>query len=118
MTVETDIFIALKSLVGNRVYENFAPLGTPRPFIVYEHNGGEALSFLDGALPDKKHGIFEISVYSDDRLTRTSIALQVESAMAAQTAFVSAAITSQFSAYAQDVKIYSSTQNFSIYSTR
>lgn len=118
MTVEADIYTTLKGLVSNRCFPDFAPLGTPRPFITFEQAGGDALYFLDGALPDKKHGRFEIGVYADSRASCAAIALQVEAAMAASTAFQSAAIHAPISDYASEVKIYSSTQNFSVFSTR
>ena len=118
MTVETQIYTVLKSLVGDRCFPDFAPLGTVRPFITFEQVGGEALHNLDGTLPDKKHGRFEIGVYADSRSACAAIALQVEAAMSAATAFQSVAIHAPMSDYAIDVKIYSSTQNFSIYSTR
>jgi hypothetical protein len=118
MTVETQIYTVLKSLVGDRCFPDFAPLGTARPFITFEQTGGEALSFLDGTLPDKKHGRFEIGVYADTRSQCAAIALQVESAMAAATAFQSTAIHAPISDYASDVLIYSSTQNFSVFSPR
>ena len=118
MTVESDLFGLLKGLVSNRCFPDFAPLGTVRPFITFEQVGGEALSFLDGTLPDKKHGRFEISVYADSRSACAAVALQVESVMAAATVFQSMAIHAPISDYADEVKIYSSTQNFSIYSTR
>lgn len=118
MSVESDIFTALKSLVSNRCYPDFAPLGTTRPFITYEQAGGDALSFLDGTLPNKKHGRFEIGVYADTRAACAALALQVETAMAASTAFQSTAIHAPISDYASDVMIYSSTQNFSVFSTR
>lgn len=118
MTVESDIFDTLKGLVGNRCFPDFAPIGTVRPFITYEQAGGDALYFLDGALPDKKHGRFEIGVYADSRASCAAIALQVEAAMAAATAFQSTAIHAPISDYASEVKIYSSTQNFSVFSDR
>lgn len=118
MTVEADIFTTLKGLVGNRCYPDFAPYGTVRPFITFEQTGGDAMHYIDGALPDKKHGRFEIGVYADTRAACASLALQVEVAMAAATAFVSVAIHAPISDYASDVQIYSSTQNFSVFSTR
>ena len=118
MTTESIIYDTLKSLVSNRVYPDFAPLGTVRPFITFEQTGGDALYFIDGALPDKKHGRFEIGVYADSRAACAALALQVEAAMSAQTAFQSTAIHAPISDYASEVKIYSSTQNFSVFSTR
>lgn len=118
MTVESQIFDALKGLVSNRCFPDFAPLGTARPFITYEQVGGDALHYVDGTLPDKKHARFELGVYADSRAACAALALQVEATMAAQTAFQSTAIHAPISDYASDVKIYSSTQNFSVHSTR
>ena len=118
MTTELTIYTTLKSLVGDRCFPDFAPLGTVRPFITFEQAGGDALYFVDGTLPDKKHGRFEIGVYANSREECAAIALQVEAAMAAQTAFQSTAIHAPISDYASEVKIYSSTQNFSVFSTR
>lgn len=118
MSVESDIYATLKGLVSNRCYPDFAPLGTVRPFITFEQTGGDSLKNLDGSLPDKKHGRFEVGVYTDTRAQCASISLQVESAMAAATAFNSTAIHAPISDFSSEVLIYSATQNFSIYSTR
>jgi len=118
MTIEESIYEALNPLVGNRVFPDFAPLGTARPFITFEQVGGDALSYLNGTLPDKKNGRFEIGVYADSRASCAAVALLVESVMAAATAFQSTAIHAPISDYASDVMIYSSTQNFSVFSSR
>ena len=118
MTVEADIFNTLKGLVGNRCYPDFAPLGTVRPFITYEQAGGDAMHYFDGALPDKKHGRFEVGVYADSRAACAALSLQVEAAMAGAAAFQCTAINAPISDYASEFKIYSSTQNFSVFSTR
>ena len=118
MTVEADIYNALKGLVSNRCFPDFAPLGTVRPFITFEQVGGSALSFLEGGLPSKKNGRFEIGVYADTRASCASIALAVEAAMAASTSFQSTASNAPISDYTSELKIYSSTQNFSVYSDR
>ena len=118
MTVEADIFNALKTLVNNRVYPDLAPIGAARPFIAYSQVGGEALSFLERALPDKKHGRFQIDVYADSRTECASVALQVEAAMTASNAFQCRALSAPVSTYEPEVLIFGSQQDFSIFSTR
>lgn len=118
MTVEADIYTTLKGLVANRCFPDFAPIGTARPFITFEQVGGQALAYIDGALPDKKHGRFEIGVYADTRYAAAALALQVEAAMAAATVFQASAITAPVSDYAPEPKIYASTQTFSVFSDR
>ena len=119
MTVESDIYNALKGLVSNRCYPDFAPIGTVRPFITYEQTGGEVVSYIEGiTLPNTKNGRFEIGVFADSRASCASIALQVETAMAASTAFQAEALHAPISDYASEVQIYSSIQNFSVWSDR
>lgn len=118
MTVESSIYDTLKALVANRVYPDLAPLNTVRPFITYSQVGGEALSFLENTLPDKKHGRFQIDVYSDSRAACASVALQVEAVMTAATAFQSRAIGAPVSTYEPDVLIFGTQQDFSVFSTR
>lgn len=118
MTVADDIFLTLKTLVASRVFEEFAPFGTACPYIVYSQVGGDALSFLEGTLPDKKNGRMQIDVYAKTRQERSSIALQVESAMSAAPAFQSRAMGAAINNYEPDTLIYSSMQDFSVFSTR
>lgn len=117
-TVEAAIFDTLKTLVGNRVYPDLAPIGAARPFIVYGQVGGQALSFLEKALPDKKHGRFQIDVYAGSRMACAAVALQVESAMTAATAFQCRALGAPVSTYEPDVIIFGSQQDFSVFSAR
>lgn len=118
MTIETDIQAVLDPLVGARVFPDDAPYGTPRPFICYEQAGGDALRYVDNTLPNKKHGRFEIGVYADTPAQRSALALQVEEVISAAAAFQATAIHAPIHDYANDVKIYSSIQNFSVFSNR
>ena len=67
MTIEADLFNALKGLVSNRVYPDVAPLGATMPYITYQQVGGDSVSFLEAALPDKRNGRFQINVWSATR---------------------------------------------------
>lgn len=116
MTVEAQLQTALAPLAST--WPDFAPYGTARPFICYEQVGGEALAFIDGTLPDKKHGRFSIGVYADTRAQCAALALQVESVLSAATAFQASAIHAPISSYQAELKIYGSVQEFSIFSTR
>ena len=118
MTVEASIYAALAPLVANRVFPDLAPLKTVRPFITYSQVGGETLAFLENTLPDKKHGRFQIDVYADSRAACAAVALQVETVMTAAAAFQARAIGAPVSDYEPDVSIFSSMQDFSVWSAR
>jgi hypothetical protein len=118
MTVEADLYNALKGLVGNRCFPDFAPLSTVKPYITYTQIGGEALTLLDGSLPDKKHGRFQINVWGDTRASVAALMLQVELAMSQVTVFHARPVSAPSSDYDHDMLIYSAMQDFSVHSAR
>lgn len=118
MTVEADIYTALKSLVGNRCFPDLAPLSTVRPYITYVQIGGEAISYLDNAVPDGKIGRFQINVWGDTRASVSALILQVEAAMIQATAFSARPLSAPSSDYDHDSLVYGAMQDFSVFSTR
>ena len=118
MSTESDIYNALKGLVANRCYPDFAPLSTARPYITYVQIGGEALSYLDNAIPSGKYGRFQINVWGDTRASVSALILQVEAAMIQASAFQARPLSAPSSDYDHDMLIYGSMQDFNVFSTR
>ena len=118
MTTESLIYDTLKTMVGNRVYPDLAPINSQKPFMVYTQVGGESISFIDNTIPNKKHGRFQIDVYSDSRAVCAALALQVESAMVGSTVFICKAQGAPVSTYELDVLLFGSQQDFLIWSAR
>lgn len=86
MIVETPLHAVLIA-VSARVFPDFAPEGTVRPFIVYQQVGGVAPTFLERAVPSKENGRFQITVWAATRIESKTIAKAIELAMVAATAF-------------------------------
>lgn len=118
MTVEADIFTALRGLTDDRVFPDVVDLGTARPYITYQQIGGEALSYVDDTLPNAKHGRFQIEVWADTRLQATAIALQIEALLVVCTAFQARPIGAHASKHEPDVHQFGTLQDFSIHSPR
>lgn len=118
MTVEADIFTALKGLVGNRCFPDVAPITTAKPYITYSQIGGEAISYVDDALPDHKMGRFQINVWADTRASASSVMLQAEAAMVLATAFQARPVSAPASDYDNDMLTYGSMQDFNVTSIR
>ena len=118
MTIEADIFTAIKGLVSNRCFPDFAPLSTARPYITYVQIGGEAISYLDNTVPDGKIGRFQINVWGDTRASVSALMLQVEAAMIQATAFQARPLSAPSSDYDPDSLVYGAMQDFSVFSTR
>lgn len=118
MTVEADIFTALRTLVSDRVFPDMAPLTTAQPYITYSQVGGEALSYLENAVPSKQNGRFQVNVWGATRASVSAVMLLVESALVTATAFQARPIGAPATGYDHDVLIYTSLQDFSIWSSR
>jgi len=118
MTVEADIFATLRTLVSDRVYPDFAPVGAARPYITYHQIGGQATQFMERALPSLKNGHFQISTWGDTRAQVASISGQVETAMVQATAFQCDVLAAPIARYDEEVPIYGAHQDFSIWSAR
>lgn len=118
MSVESNIFDALKTLVGNRVYPDYAPFETQRPFITYSQFGGQPLTFLEKALPSKKNGLFQIHVWADTRATASQLGESIEAALIQAAAFEAEPVSGMRSIYDHELPIYGASQDFSIWFNR
>lgn len=118
MTVEASIYTALKALVGNRVFPDMAPLSTAKPYITYAQIGGEALTFLETAVPSKQNGRFQVNVWGDSRSQCSALMLQVEAALVGAATMQAKPVDAPSSTYEHDMLMYGSMQDFSIWSDR
>lgn len=125
MTVEADIFNTLKPLATTvgpplvyRVYPDVAPIDAVKPYLVYQQVGGEAPTFLERAVPSKKNGRFQISVWADTRAAAAAIAVQIEAAMVAATAFDAKPLGAPVAVFDEETKLRGSQQDFSVWSDR
>jgi hypothetical protein len=117
MTIEADLFTVLKTVCA-RVFPDFAPVDTPRPYATYQQIGGDALRFLDPTIPSKKNGHYQISVWGDTRASVAALAILIESALIPATAFQASALSAPAADFDADVPVYGSRQDFSIWSNR
>ncbi len=117
MTVEADIKTLL-TLDCPRVFPDFAPVKTPRPYVTYQQIGGEAINFTDGAVPSTENGDFQVNVWADSRPEAKALIKAVEVRLRGATQFAVLVLSQPVSDYDADVPVYGSRQDFSIHSTR
>lgn len=118
MSIESDLFDTLKGLVSNRVFPDFAPFSTARPFITYQQIGGSVIQPLSGGIPHKKNARMQINIWADTRLSASTISAQVEDALRSASVFIAKPESALNSTYEEDLRIYGAAQDFSIwYST-
>ena len=117
MTVETDLFDALKSLTTNRVYPDVAPVDAAKPYITYQQVGGEAINFMESAAPGKRNGRFQINCWAETRAAAMNLARQAEDALIESTTLRAYLLGAPVAIYEEETKLYGSRQDASIWFT-
>ena len=77
MTMESDLTALLKATC-QRVYPDFAPANTPRPYVTYQQIYGIALRYLGNEVPTKQHAVIQINVWADTRKEAKATILAIE----------------------------------------
>lgn len=113
MSLEALVMAAIGNLAGGRVFPDFAPAGTERPFITYQAVGGEAINFVDGAAPGLRNARLQINVWADKRLEASSLAAQVEDAMRAATNLQTTVLGAAVSTFDDEVGARGAMQDYS-----
>jgi Asp-tRNA(Asn)/Glu-tRNA(Gln) amidotransferase A subunit family amidase len=117
MTIEADLFTVL-SAVTPRVFPDFAPVDTTRPYVTYQQIGGLPVNYVNQELADNKNGEFQINVWGDTRMEVSALMLQIEAALRAAAAFVAEPMSQPVSDYDHDVPVYGARQDWTIWSER
>ena len=115
MTVEADIFTALKTLVTNRVYPDIAPPNVAKPYITYQQVGGDVINMLAPEVPNKRNGRFQVNVWATTRAEANSLMKSVEAALITSTVLNGRPEMSAISRYEEDTLLYGQMQFFSIW---
>lgn len=117
MSLETDLYTVLTSLCP-RVFPDVAPIGAPRPYVIYQQFGGSAPAFLEDTLPDLRNARFQIEAWDETRKAAIALALQIEAALVAAPQFQARAEAAFRSANDEDTDRRGCTQDFSIWGAR
>jgi len=118
MSAEAVIFSTLTGFVSGRVYPDVAPAAAALPRIVYQQVGGVSDVFLDNTFPDKENGRFQVTSWAATRLAAMALAKQVEAALVGSASITCRPVGARVSGYEPDTALFSSRQDFSIWSTR
>lgn len=117
MTIETQLFTALKGLVNNRVYRDLAPVTvTDLPRITFQAVGGDAINYLDSAtIPNKHFCRVQVNVWHNQRDAANALARQVADTLRAYTALQTTVLGEFVAVYEDDTKLYGTIQDFSVF---
>jgi hypothetical protein len=117
MSLETQLHTALAALCA-RTFPVVAPFSTARPYITWQQIGGEAVEYQEGTVPDLRNGLVQVNVWADTLISATTLALQIEAALAANTDFQCSAEGAHIADHDEDTGRYGTRQDFSIWATR
>lgn len=116
MTVEANIFAALRGLVADHVYPDQAPETPTVPFIMYAQAGGRPVNFMAG-LPDKRNGRFQINVWASTRDEASAIIRQAEDVLRLDPTLRAVTLSGALSNFSEVTGWYGAQQDFSIWFT-
>ena len=115
MTVEKQIFDALRALVADRVYPDFAPEGAARPYITYQQLGGFPVNFMDAAEPSQRNARFRVNAWTDTRAQAAATAVLIERALRAAPALQTTVATNAVALADPETRLRGTSQDFSFW---
>lgn len=117
MSLESDLTARLQT-VCPRVYPDFAPVSTPRPYVTYQRIGGEPVNYIENTVPAQRHTVVQVNVWADTRLSATTLIGQIEDALRTASAFTARPQSAAMDDFDADVPVYSTLMDFDIWATR
>lgn len=115
MTIEEQVFEALRQLVGGRVYPDLAPAGVTRPYIVYQQVGGDVVNFLDLTIPSKRNSRMQLCAWAAARIEASALIEQAELALRAVSALQATALGAPVATYDEETELRGARQDFSLW---
>lgn len=76
--IEAKLYTALSPLFSGRVYPDFAPTGTAKPYCTFQQVGGSPVTYMEGAASDKKNARIQINVWGNSRLESMNLIRSIE----------------------------------------
>lgn len=116
MSLESDLFAVLAA-VHPRVYPDVAPEGSALPYITWQQIGGDVIRPVDG-LPDKRNAYIQVNCWAATRADANAMALQVEAALVAATAFQARPMAALMAAFDEGTEYRGAMQDFTIWAAR
>jgi hypothetical protein len=113
MSLETDLTALLQGLCP-RVFPDFAPAETVRPYLVWQQVGGPSESYVDNTVPSNRMARLQLSVWADTRLAASALALQVEASMITASVFQARPLGAFSTTFDEDLALRGTLQDFMI----
>lgn len=116
MTIEAQVYEALKDLFDGRLFPDFAPDNTATPYGTYQAVGGEPINFLSGDRPGRTNTRMQVNVWAATRIEASELGAQVEDALRATAVLQTEVLTGRIATYDEVTQLRGTMQDFSLYS--
>ena len=117
MTISAEIKTVLATAC-TRVFPDFAPVGTTRPYVTYRQVGGQPINPLDKTVPGQAFRAFQINVWANSRASAALTMAAIDSAMRQATTFIALPVSEPVSDFDADVPVFGAEQDWEIFSDR
>lgn len=111
MTFEADLYTVLAA-VTPRVFPDFAPVETLRPYCTFQQIGGDVIQLVENVKPGLRLPDVQINIWSDTRAEAMSVIRAIEDAMRAATAFRAIPQAEPMCDFDADTPVYGAHQDF------
>ena len=99
MSLETELISAVMG-VCPRVYVGTAPMGTPTPYVTWQHIGGDPIEYLDNTAADKRNAQIQLNTWANTPMAAFMLIQEVELALrAAVSQFIARPLSEPIGAY-------------------
>ena len=112
MSLEGEIFNALKGLVGERVFPDVAPAGTVVPYATFQQVGGAAYNYVEGGPIGLRNARVQISVWAGSRVQASAIGNQAEDILRSLAVLQPTVLGAGTSVFEPDTGLFGRMQDF------
>lgn len=119
MSLESDLVAVLQAQCP-RVFPGTAPLNTARPFVTWEHIGGDPLRYMDGTAAVQRWAQLQVNTWCNTKAEAVALALAIESALCTAGAFTADPVGAFTGRHEDQVEppLYGTQQEFAVLGTR
>ncbi len=119
MSLETD-FVTVLQAQCPRVFPATAPVNTTRPFVTWEHIGGDPLRYVDNTAAPQRLAMLQVNAYASTKAEALTLALAIESALCAASTVTARPVGGPRGDHSADVEpaLYWALQEFEVLGAR
>jgi hypothetical protein len=119
VSLETDVVAVLQAQCP-RVFPASAPVNTQRPFVTWEHIGGDPLRYMEGSAAPQRLALLQVNTWANTKAEAMTLALAIEDALCVASAITARPNGAARGDHSDEVEpaLYGALQEFEVLGTR